>query len=96
MAVILSRAVRADIKSVLGYVSERNPTAANDLFSRIMQVCAMLDANPRTGPERSGLAAGLRCFPIGSYVLFYEIRKDRVRIVRFLHGARDLRPIFDH
>jgi len=41
------------------------------------------------------LAARLRSFPVGSYVIFYRPMENGVEIVRVLHGARDLPPLFD-
>jgi len=47
------------------------------------------------GKSRDELAAGLRSFPIGQYIIFYQPVPGGVDIVRVLHGARDLDAIFN-
>lgn len=47
------------------------------------------------GRARDELAAGLRSFPIGHYVLFYERVTDGIALVRVLHGARDINSQFE-
>jgi toxin ParE1/3/4 len=44
---------------------------------------------------RDELAAGLRSFPIGRYVLLYEVVIDGIALVRVLHSARDIDPQFE-
>jgi toxin ParE1/3/4 len=45
------------------------------------------------GRSREEVAPGLRSFPFGRYVIFYEVMPDGIAIVRVLHGARDLGPL---
>jgi toxin ParE1/3/4 len=40
------------------------------------------------------LAENMRSFPIGRYVVFYIVMPSCIQVVRVLHGARDLAPIF--
>jgi toxin ParE1/3/4 len=47
------------------------------------------------GRERNELVPGLRSFPIGRYMIFYEPLPDGVVIVRVLHGARDIDTQFE-
>ena len=37
---------------------------------------------------------GLRSFPVDRYVIFYLQDQDCLRIVRVLHGARDVDAVF--
>jgi len=45
---------------------------------------------PFAGRLRSELRAGLRSFPIRSYVLFYRIDGENINLLRVLHGQRDI------
>ena len=45
------------------------------------------------GSERPELAPALRCFVIGSYLIFYRPQPDGIQVIRVLHGSRDLRRI---
>lgn len=46
--------------------------------------------NPLVGRARPKLAAALRSFPEGRYVLFYRPAPNGIELVRVLHSARDL------
>jgi plasmid stabilization system protein ParE len=46
---------------------------------------------PQAGTMRDELCAGLRCFSVGSYVIYFREREPVV-IIRVLHGARDVTP----
>lgn len=51
-------------------------------------------ANPKTGRERNEIRAGLRSITPHSHVIFYRICDDHIRVVRVLHGSRDLPKFF--
>ena len=46
--------------------------------------------NPELGKKRDEIKVGLRSFPKNSHVIFYRLIEDSIRIVRVLHGSRDL------
>lgn len=46
------------------------------------------------GRARNVLAAGMRSFPFGRYVIFYEPIDDRIDVVRVLHSTRDIDAMF--
>ena len=50
----------------------------------------ILAEQPLLGRSREELAPGMRSFPLGRYVIFYEVLRDGIEIVRVLHGSRDL------
>lgn len=50
--------------------------------------------NPGIGKKRDEIKPGLRSFPKAEHIVFYRILKDRLRIVRVLHGSRDLPRFF--
>lgn len=47
------------------------------------------------GRARDELAEGLRSFPTGQYIIFYQPVPGGIEIVRVLHGARDLDAILN-
>jgi toxin ParE1/3/4 len=55
----------------------------------------LLAEQPMIRRSREELAPGLRSFPLGRYVIFYEVTPDGIAIVRVLHGARDLGALFE-
>ena len=50
--------------------------------------------NPELGKEREEIREGLRSLLKEKHVVFYRILANRIRIVRILHGSRDLRTFF--
>ena len=49
-----------------------------------------LSENPEIGKKREEIKQKLISFPFGSHIIFYRIYKNHIRIVRVLHGAKDL------
>ncbi len=58
-------------------------TALDECFCQLVE-------NPELGRERDEIREELRSISSGSHVVFYRIFKDRICIVRILHGSRDL------
>jgi toxin ParE1/3/4 len=46
------------------------------------------------GRARDELAANVRSFPFGRYVIFYAPMQDGIDVVRVLHSARDIDAVF--
>lgn len=72
------------------YIAAENEPAATRVVARINGVFEMLGLQPEAGRRRPELGEGLRSFPAGSYVVFYQIGRSGVDIVRVLHGHRDI------
>ena len=49
--------------------------------------------DPKLGRTRNEIRKGLWSMPQESHVIFYRIVQRRIRVVRILHGRRDL-PMF--
>jgi toxin ParE1/3/4 len=46
--------------------------------------------NPESGRKRNEISKGLRSISNESHTIFYRILEDHLRIVRILHGSRDI------
>lgn len=57
-----------------------------DLERCFIQLCN----NPSIGRERTEIREALYSFVSQSHVVFYRILNERLRVVRVLHGSRDL------
>jgi toxin ParE1/3/4 len=84
---------RDDIESAFVFLLERNPSAAYRFKLRIARAIRLIAARPLLGRPRPSLHTELRSFVIHPYVLFYLPMPVGIRIVRFLHGARDIEAI---
>lgn len=83
-----------DLLSIWRYIAGDNPEAATRILRNIDEKCALLGENPKLGPARPDIAADLRYFTSGNYLILYREVSDGVEIVRVLHGARNLTDIF--
>jgi toxin ParE1/3/4 len=83
-----------DLVEIALYIEGDNPDAADRLLDQFDQTFQRLSEFPLMGRHRDELAAGLRSFPVGNYVIYYLPLRDGIDVVRVLHGARDVRRIF--
>lgn len=63
-----------------------------DAADRFDEVFQLLARSPLIGRSVDWLLPGLRRFPVGEYLVFYVPADEGVRIVRVIHGARDVTP----
>ncbi|MEI9965021.1 MAG: type II toxin-antitoxin system RelE/ParE family toxin [Caulobacteraceae bacterium] len=71
-----------------------NPPAADRLIERLLERSRSLLDQPQKAPLRDDLSPGLRALPVGDHIVFYVERDEGIRIVRILHGRRDVRGQF--
>jgi toxin ParE1/3/4 len=84
-----------DFFDIWGYLSrEATPTVAERTIRDIEQKCQRLSEWPYSGRSRDDVLPGFRSIPVGSYVVFHQIEKGTVEIVRVLHGRRDAEGVF--
>ncbi|MCB9946229.1 MAG: type II toxin-antitoxin system RelE/ParE family toxin [Rhodospirillaceae bacterium] len=92
---IILPAARADLREVLRFIARDNPTAARRFVNRIEQKCRDLVLTPFAGRERNELKRALRSISTANYQIFYMVDDDEVRVVRVLHGRRDMKRQFE-
>jgi len=84
-----------DLDDIHDFVAEDDPAAAARLMDELEQKCGALAQTPAMGRARDELAPSLRSFPVGKYVIFYRLNEAGIEIDRVLHGAWDLKSIFE-
>ncbi|MBW7922126.1 MAG: type II toxin-antitoxin system RelE/ParE family toxin [Rubellimicrobium sp.] len=82
--------VRADLKEIGDYIARDNPVRARSFMRELNARMAEIARRPRSFPLRSDLGPGLRAAQHGPYLIFFVETDATVRIVRVLHGARNL------
>jgi toxin ParE1/3/4 len=92
---IFSPQADQDLAEIWDFIAQDNIDAADRVCDDIEQKCQALAQAPGIGRARDELAPSLRSFPVGKYIIFYRFIVDAVEITRILHGARDLRSIFE-
>lgn len=88
-------AALADLKAITLYIAADNPDRATSFVNALRDKAAQTAERSGSFPLRKDLAPNLRVARHGRYLVFFEDGADDVRIVRVLHGARDLGRIFD-
>jgi plasmid stabilization system protein ParE len=92
---LLSDLATADIREIIEYIRERSPQGARRVESRLRSAMLLLASFPNGGHRRDDLTdEPLRFWTVHSYVIAYRPNQRPIEIVRILHGARDLRALF--
>jgi toxin ParE1/3/4 len=79
-----------DITAIWDYIAADSVKAADALVDRIERTFDMLADTPLAGRPRTDLAKNLRCFPVGSYIIFYVPVTDGVEVTRVMNGRQDI------
>jgi plasmid stabilization system protein ParE len=94
----LTRAAQRDIKSIWRYIALDSERHANLVQMAILETCSLAARLPDLGHKRPELSERNVLFlPVTSYskyVVAYAPGTDPLRIVRILHGARDISRLF--
>jgi toxin ParE1/3/4 len=100
----LRPSARADIHNILDYLEQE--TGSDRIRRRFLvafeSTCQLLSTHPEIGrcedPVRPETGE-VRRFPLehfDKYLVFYTLSKSTLRVVRVLHGSRDLATRFTH
>lgn len=89
----LLRAAEDDLLGIWLSIAQDDQGAATRVLQSISEKFQLITDNNKIGPARPDIAAGLRYFVAGSYLILYREVQAGVEIVRVLHGARNLRVI---
>lgn len=72
------------------YIAQDNLDAARRVHSRLNQALLTIARQPGIGRRRAEVLAGVRSLAVGKYVVYYRQAEGAVRILRVLHGAREI------
>jgi toxin ParE1/3/4 len=76
-----------DLLEIWLFIARDNIRAADKLIAKIAQKCDRLADFPELGRARPDIAPEVRMLTVGNYLVLYRIGKQRVEIVRVVHGA---------
>ena len=91
---VFAPAARDDILTIGAYIADDNPARAESFVAELEAAARHVAERPRSFPSRNEISAGLRAAVHGRYLLLFRELEDEVRIVRVVHGARDLGAMF--
>jgi toxin ParE1/3/4 len=84
----------ADILDIWDHIAEDSLDQADRWVDELDEKFRLLATQPLMGRARHELAADLRSFPFGRYVMFYAPIDGGIDVVRVLHSARDVDAAF--
>jgi toxin ParE1/3/4 len=93
-SVVIRPKALGDLAEIWAYIAEDSPRQADAFAAAIDREIRGLARHPLIGRARPELLTELRSLPFGRYLVFYLPRKRGIEVVRVLHGARDLEPLF--
>ena len=89
---ILSKKSEEDIEAIYEFGLQKfGKDQAIEYLIELRSYFELLLKNPNIGKQRNEIKEGLLSFPFSSHIIFYRIISNHIRIVRILHGSRDLR-----
>jgi toxin ParE1/3/4 len=86
---------QADLLEIWEYIAGENPESAERLLHTFREKFELLLGHPLIGRERNEIFIGLRSFPVGRYIIFYQPMDYGIEVLRVRHSASDLRGLFD-
>lgn len=84
----------ADILDIWDHIAEDSVEQADRWVDKLDEKFKLIATQPLMCRARHELAANVRSFPFGRYVIFYEPIEDGIDVVRVLHSARDIDAVF--
>jgi toxin ParE1/3/4 len=92
---ILSEFADQDLADIFNFTFNKfGFDQAEKYLLEIEDIFQNLITNPELGKTRNEIKQGLYSFPKDNHVIFYRILDNHIRIVRVLHGSRDIPKYF--
>jgi toxin ParE1/3/4 len=87
----LSQAADSDLNDIYDYTArEFGDAQAEKYLTSFEAIFQNLCVHPALWRKRDDVRKGLRSISNESHTIFYRVLKDRIRIVRVMHGSRDV------
>jgi toxin ParE1/3/4 len=80
------RGALADLDEIFAYIAQDNREAAARFVARIEETVARIAETPYMGEATR--KSGFRRFPVGNYLMVYEVGRNEVVIHYVRHGAQ--------
>jgi len=92
---ILSEIADKDLEDIFDYTLDEFGFNQAERYLLELEKCFQnLLLNPQSGKKRDEIKKGLYSFPNGNHIIFYRILDHQIKIVRVLHGSRDIPKYF--
>jgi len=82
--------VASDLLEIASFIADDNPERARTFVAELLDKCSIIARRPKAGRLRPEIGEGVRSRAYRGYVILYRIEPERVRVLRIVHGARDI------
>ncbi|MCA1199423.1 type II toxin-antitoxin system RelE/ParE family toxin [Sphingomonas sp. R647] len=90
MRVAILPSADRDLDAIYDWIAEDDAEAAARHVRRLVAAALSLRDFPMRDMARPEIGAGARSLIVGRYLVLYRVSGERVEIVRFVHGAREV------
>jgi len=91
----VSRNAERDLDEIFAYWAKRASLAVADrLVVGIIGRFWLLGEYPDAGRASDDVAAGVKCFPAGRYLIYFRSTHEGAEILHIFHGAQDQKRAF--
>ncbi len=90
MIVVITDNAEDDFERIGDYIAQFNPARAVTFVDELLAHCLLLSSYPHCFalvPRRENNA--IRRTPHGNYVIYYQVEREQVEILRILNAAQD-------
>jgi toxin ParE1/3/4 len=96
-----TEAADADVFGIACYLADQREGLGFRFYDSVEETYQQIAENPPwkgLGHFRQAEIKNIRVCPVtgfSNYLIFYRVERDRIEILRVLHGARDYMSLFD-
>jgi toxin ParE1/3/4 len=91
--VVFSPTARLDLLQIGDSIAPDSPRRALTFIEELRAKAKKIAFRPFAYPPRNDLRQGVRMAVHGRYLILFEVDGSDVRVLRIVHGARDLRGL---
>ncbi|HEY0302663.1 MAG TPA: type II toxin-antitoxin system RelE/ParE family toxin [Rhizomicrobium sp.] len=95
MRVVYSPEAEAELVEIAGYIAQDSERQAEAFVARLRKKAEAISHMPRIYRRRDDLGLGLRSAVVGKHLIVFRIMDDGIEVSRVVHGARDLKRLFE-
>ena len=91
----ISEDAQRDLDEIFLYWAKNAGLAITDrVVDQVTDRFWLLGEHPDAGRKADDIARGVKCFPAGTYLIYYRATRRGTDILQIVHGARDQKAAF--
>ena len=95
MQLIFAPAVRLELLQIGEAIEADSPSRAASFVRELEDKARSIALNPKIYRLRHDVAPGIRLATYASYIILFRLSASKIEILHIVHGARDLKRLFE-